>query len=105
MDTPSTRRGPPGAARRAAAACTALLFVRTGPFRLAGPLGAPGWRLDLAAHFRVHYAVPAALALGLALALRRRRTAAIAALVLAAELAQIAPFWLMGQAPAGPPAL
>ncbi|HEY8377711.1 MAG TPA: endonuclease/exonuclease/phosphatase family protein, partial [Nannocystis sp.] len=62
-------------------------------------------RLDLASHFRAHYAALAALALVLAAALRLRRWALLAGLLLAAELTQVAPLWFGRAEPAGPAVL
>lgn len=92
-------------ARRGLAAFTLLLLVGTCLLSLAGHLGGLDWRLDLASHFRAHYAALAALALALAAAQRRRGLAGLAALLLAAELVQLAPLWLGGRPAAGEPAL
>lgn len=91
--------------RRALSGLAALMVFGTCLFSLAGHLGGIDWRLDLASHFRVHYAVVAALGLALALGLRQRRVAAVAGLLLAAELVQVAPFWLARPAAPGDPAL
>lgn len=91
--------------RRALAAAAVVLVVGTGLFSLAGWLGALDWRLDLASHFRLHYAIAALLALALAAALRRRRVAVIAGLLLAVELSQVAPLWLSRPGEAGAPAV
>lgn len=91
--------------RRALSGLAILLLLGTGLFSLAGHLGGLDWRLDLAAHFRLPYALAFAAALALLAPLRRPRLAALAGLLLALELAQLAPLWLAGQAAAGPPAL
>mgnify|MGYP002777837524 CR=1 FL=1 len=82
-----------------------LLLLGTGLMSLAAWLGPLDWRLDLLSHLRPHYALLLALALSLTAAQRRPRAAALAGLLLLVELTQLAPFWLSGQAPAGPPAL
>lgn len=83
----------------------AVTLACTGLASLAGHLGGLDWRLDLASHFRVVYAVLAGLALALAAALRRRGWVAVAALLLVAELSQVAPLWLAGRSEAGADAL
>lgn len=90
---------------RALVGLTVVLLLGTGLFSLAGHLGGLDWRLDLASHFRLHYAVGAALALVLALALRRRRLALVAAALLIAESWQVAPSWLARPPAAGASAL
>jgi len=53
----------------------------------------------------VYYALLAALALAVTLALGRRRVAAVAGVLLVAELVQVAPFWLARPAAPGDPAV
>lgn len=91
--------------RRALSVLAALILLGTAAASAAGWLGGLDWRLDLAAHFRPYYALAALLALALAGALGRRLVAGLAGLLLAAELAAIAPLWLGGPAPTGPAAL
>lgn len=91
--------------RRALTAALILVLGGTWLASLAGHLGALDWRLDLASHFRVHYALAAAAALALALALRLRWAALAAGLLLALEGAQLAPLWCGSRPAAGPPVL
>lgn len=91
--------------RRVLTTALILLLVGTWLFSLAGHLGGLDWRLDLASHFRVHYALAAAAALALAAALRRRRAALAAGLLLALEGVQLAPLWCASRAAAGPAVL
>lgn len=91
--------------RRALAGLLVALLAGTWLMSLAGHLGALDWRLDLASHFRAHYAAAAAALFALAAALRRPRAALAAGLLLAAELVQLAPFWPSGQVEGEPPAL
>ncbi len=91
--------------RRALSGLATLLLLGTAAASLAGRLGDLHWRLDLASHFRPYYALAFALAAAALAAQRRRLAAGLAGLLLAAELAAIAPLWLAGPAPAGPPAL
>ncbi len=72
---------------------------------IAGFLGALAWWLDLFAHFRVHYAVAAALLAVASLAVRRRGPAAAAAVLLGINVASIAPYLSAIPAAAGPPTL
>lgn len=92
-------------ATRVLTALVACMVLGTCLLSLAGHLGGLDWRLDLASHFRAYYLGVAALALLLAAALRRRNWAALAALLLVAELSQVAPLWLGRAEPAGSAAL
>lgn len=94
-----------GKVRRAVSGLAILLVFGTGLFSLAGHLGALDWRLDLAAHFRLAYALAFAAALALLAAVRRPRLAALAGVLLALELVQVAPFWLAARPAGGPPSL
>lgn len=95
----------PARLRSASAAAALTLLLGTWLFSLAGHLGRLDWRLDLASHFRPHYALAAALALLACAALRRRRAAALAAALLLLELAQLAPYWFASPGQAGAPAV
>ena len=65
--------------------------------------GALGWIPDLFAHFRLQYAVLLAVATGLALAGGGRRSAAALGIVLALDVAVLAPLWIPpGQGDPGP---
>ena len=72
---------------------------------IAGFLGAAAWWLDLFAHFRVHYAIAAALLAVASLAFRRRGLAVAAVALLGINVATLAPYLSAFEVAAGAPTL
>lgn len=70
-----------------------IAVLLTGVATVAGWLGGVWWMLDLAAHFRVQYALALALAAIVALALRRWKLAVAALCLAALNAAILLPYW------------